>query len=165
MGGVIAFEMAQQLQAESQEIALLALFDTHCPGMISDWRRRKNIVFSEIRNSYKLLRRNPATQQRLISEKFELYLMRTNTNSPVVNPNRRAVRRYKPDPYPGKVNFFWASGRGEKPSDSRRGWQELAKLGIDIHRIPGDHYSMLREPQLQALAERLKDCLDNAASI
>lgn len=72
------------------------------------------------------------------------------------------MRRYKPDPYPGKITLFWASGRPEEPSDPRLGWGELAELGMDIHKIPGDHESILREPQLQVLAERLKACLDNA---
>ena len=39
LGGVIAFEMAQQLQAEGQEVALLALFEADCPRLASGWRR------------------------------------------------------------------------------------------------------------------------------
>src|SRR5262249_7592406 len=31
-GGALAFEMARRLVADGEEVALLALFDTHCPG-------------------------------------------------------------------------------------------------------------------------------------
>ena len=88
--------------------------------------------------------------------------MGSNAYSPVINPNKGAVRAYKPSPYPGKITFFWASDHPEEPSDSRWGWQELANGGMEIHRITGEHLTVLREPHLQVLAERLKDCLDQA---
>jgi len=158
MGGVIAFEMAQQLQAEGREVALLAIFDSECPVRTSGWRRRS--VLTKVRNSPDLLQRNPETNRWFISEKFETYVMRKTGYSSVETPNRWAVNRYKPDPYSGKITFFWANDRPEGLSDSRWGWRELAEQGMDIQRVPGDHVTILREPHLQVLAERLKDCLD-----
>ena len=161
MGGVIAFEMAQQLQTEGQEVGFLALFDPDCRGLTGVWRRRRDFVIREIRNSPKLLQLNPTTHRRIIREKVEIIARSTITYSPVEKTNRHAISRYRPNPYPGKITFFWASDRPEGPSDPRWGWRELANKGMDIIRIPGDHNSILREPQLHVLAERLKDCLDN----
>lgn len=51
-GGVIAFEIAQQLQAEGQEVALVALFDSYNPEYIrmrtkahAEFIRQKNLTF------------------------------------------------------------------------------------------------------------------------
>ena len=148
------------LQAEGREVALLAIFDSVCPVRTNGWRRRS--VFTKIRNSPDLLQRNPETQRWFLSEKFEAYVMRKKGYSPVETSNSWAVSRYKPDPYSGKITFFWASDHPEGPSDSRWGWRELAEQGMDIQRVPGDHGTILREPQLHVLAERLKDCLDQA---
>jgi len=47
-GGLVAYEMARQLQAESQEVAIVALFDTYGPGYpkllptTTVWGRRLN---------------------------------------------------------------------------------------------------------------------------
>ena len=38
------------------------------------------------------------------------------------------------------------------------GWAGLAHGGVAIHEIPGDHYSIVRHPEL--LAERLKVFLE-----
>ena len=159
MGGVIAFEMAQQLQAEGREVALLAIFDSSCPGVTSSWRRRKDFVLRQILSVPKLLQRNPTTQRRFIGEKVTNRFIPT---SPVHRPNIEASRRYKPVPYPGKITFFWASDGPEGPSDPRRGWRELAEQGMAIHRIPGDHGGIRQEPMVQVLAERLNDCLEEA---
>ena len=167
MGGVIAFEMAQQLQAAGREVALLAIFDSNCPGLIGDWRRRRDKVFRAMRRlrkpirrigSYpKLFLRNPTTRRWFISEKI------VGGDWPVLNSNSAASRAYNPSPYPGKITFFWASDRPKGFSDSRWGWPGLANGGIEIHRIPGAHSSIIfKEPGLQVLAERLKDCLDQA---
>ena len=40
------------------------------------------------------------------------------------------------------------------------GWSELAPGGLEIHDVPGDTFSMLEEPQVQGLAEKLRDCID-----
>ena len=40
------------------------------------------------------------------------------------------------------------------------GWSEVAPGGLEIHDVPGDTFSMLQEPHVQRLAEKLRDCID-----
>ena len=162
MGGVIAFEMAQQLQAEGSDVALLAIFDSDCPGQIGPWKRRQDLVLSKISHSPRLLQRNPTTRRWVIGEKIRQYTTRSNAQSPVEILNRSASRTYKPGSYNRKINYFWARDGLKRRSDTRLLWRGLAERGMEIHKIPGDHESILREPQLQVLAERLKECLDRA---
>jgi aspartate racemase len=44
--------------------------------------------------------------------------------------------------------------------DPDLGWSELAPGGLEIHDVPGDTFSMLEEPHIQVLAEKLRDCID-----
>jgi thioesterase domain-containing protein len=39
------------------------------------------------------------------------------------------------------------------------GWQELAAGGIEVVRLPGDHYSVVRRPIVAQLAEELAERL------
>jgi thioesterase domain-containing protein/acyl carrier protein len=63
---------------------------------------------------------------------------------------------YTPKPYPGKLVLFWAQGkRGARPLE---GWSHLAKE-MDVVPVPGDHYTMLDEPDVKVLAEEITKAL------
>jgi thioesterase domain-containing protein len=42
------------------------------------------------------------------------------------------------------------------------GWQQLVTTPITIETVPGDHLTMMTNPHVKVLAERLRHCLDNA---
>jgi thioesterase domain-containing protein len=46
--------------------------------------------------------------------------------------------------------------------DPFRGWRQLATEGVDLHVVPGDHFSMLREPHVEVLAEQLRKSIQQA---
>ena len=84
----------------------------------------------------------------------------------------QAKRGYVPQVYPSKITLFRAS----EPSvftklylptpedwynrDPLHGWSNLADGGLEIHDVPGDHFSLFEEPHVQVLAEKLRACLD-----
>jgi hypothetical protein len=47
------------------------------------------------------------------------------------------------------------------PGDALTGWEQLATEGVDVHTVPGDHYSMLQEPHVKVLAEQLRICIQS----
>ncbi|MCB9778704.1 MAG: acyltransferase domain-containing protein [Alphaproteobacteria bacterium] len=73
--------------------------------------------------------------------------------------------RYAPPPADLHVHVirsdFWKDGRflrsGEEPRDL--GWSRLARRGVTVLDVPGDHLSMLRDPQVRVLAARLEQAL------
>jgi hypothetical protein len=79
--------------------------------------------------------------------------------------NDQANRAYVAQPYPGRVTLFRA---GERPvwlyPDRDLGWGGLAAGGLEVHEVPGDHETVIKEPYIRLLAEKLKVCLDNAQS-
>jgi thioesterase domain-containing protein len=77
--------------------------------------------------------------------------------------NAQTMRRYRPGEFDGRITLFSAEQdhNGERPSEPRflKEWSKLAKGGVDAHVIPGDHFSMIRAPHVQVLAERLRTCI------
>ncbi len=63
------------------------------------------------------------------------------------------------DVYPDRVTLFRAI-ENLGFIDHDLGWSELAPGGLEIHDVPGDSFSMLEEPHIQVLAEKLRDCID-----
>lgn len=165
-GGVVAFEIARQLQKQGQTIELLALFDTPCPPFSVP----SNILFHLRRYSYHLkenipglIRRfsdhSPTHERRNLVDRF--FPFRTMIRILRVDrTNQRALRRYSPRSYPGSIVLFSASQPLTKHSHNlQKRWKRYATGGIDVHIVPGDHHTMLREPNVRVLAEKLNEHL------
>ena len=72
----------------------------------------------------------------------------------------RLKRDYKPQLYSGCVTLFRASKRPAGYYDNPDlGWAEFAAGGVEVHEIPGYHGSIVTEPRVRVLAERLQACL------
>lgn len=77
----------------------------------------------------------------------------------IMEANLQAFEDYSLCSYAGKVDLFQSirACQGEY-----YGRDLLAKGGVEIHRIPGTHLSMLDETNVAVLAEELKACIDGA---
>jgi len=179
-GGRVAFEMAQQMRRQGHEVALVALFDTYGPGFRTlPWRDRYRVDFhlTQLRRlgprakvSYVLdrVRRADGRIDRIRWVTWEIVnKVSRMTGAPLPRPFRQvefanayATRRYSPRVYPGRVTLFRAREQPERYGrDPQLGWGGMAAGGLDIHDVPGDHYTMWREPHVRVLAERLRGCL------
>jgi thioesterase domain-containing protein len=74
--------------------------------------------------------------------------------------NKRALFAYKLNPYPGRVTLF----RAKDPNDGYEfavdnGWSALAKGGVEIHNIPGEHEEIFAQPNVRELAKKLDACI------
>ncbi|HEV8582999.1 MAG TPA: thioesterase domain-containing protein [Thermoanaerobaculia bacterium] len=73
----------------------------------------------------------------------------------------RAYRDYRPQPYPGPVSLFRAGGAEFDPSLGHDlGWGRLTPRPVEVYELPGDHITLMAEPNVAALAGRLRACLD-----
>jgi thioesterase domain-containing protein len=74
-----------------------------------------------------------------------------------------ANKQYVAKPYGGKVTLFRAGLRSAADAGSQdMGWGRLARGGVEIREVPGDHVNMLLRPQVGLLAEQLRDCIGKA---
>lgn len=182
-GGILAFEMAQQLQAQGQKVALLTMFDTKSPVYYKplswrDWVSRHLGNFLRLKPKQKLTYFVAGIKERLqkiVHKKFylgsELSSTETSifignkqvaTDIDVFTAQKQALIDYVPQIYSGRIIFFRSY---EQPwwlaNDLESGWSGLATGGVEIHQVPGDHLSIVRA-DVRALAEQLKACLDSA---
>lgn len=176
-GGVVAFEMAQQLRAQGQAVAILALFDTYCPGHTANTAARKVDRFLG-----NLLLRRPKDQLdyllgtlgakvgqgvrgliRKLNPGSETSLARSMRH--VLEANREAVGHYVPHAYSGRVVLFLTSEAPERSCfDGRLGWSGMAAEGLEVHVVPGDHDTLFAEPHVKVIAEKLRACLQSVSA-
>jgi hypothetical protein len=74
--------------------------------------------------------------------------------------NMLAIKKYRPCPFPGRITLFPPSVRsvGEFP-DPEQGWGSLALGGVEIHHVTGNHLTMLTEPYVGVVAQKLTECI------
>jgi thioesterase domain-containing protein len=183
LGGLVAFEMAQQLCASGQEVALLALFDTPVPGANPPKpfpRKWAGHLSNLSRFGFPYLRKKVGRRLRDIRR-----ILRERWGSPDHSASRLLSERshlrhlfgeraatYGVRAYPDRVTLFGLARR-DGMSDSLfdpalvdiapdLGWGRIATGGVEVHELPGDHVSILAEPHVRVLGEELRDCLERA---
>ncbi|MCP4664320.1 MAG: amino acid adenylation domain-containing protein, partial [bacterium] len=193
-GGLVAYEMACRLQADDQQVALLALFDTPAPvageagpdartfdddafwlADIANFLAR--VSGRELPLSYDELRQlAPEEQVGFFVERLrEIDFLPPGTGVSQVHrllgvykTNIRASREYQPRPSDGRITLFRAAeGLAEDAAGSREtdlGWGGLCSAPVEVHTVPGDHITMLAKENLPVLTERLVACLERPAS-
>ncbi|NEP88106.1 MAG: SDR family NAD(P)-dependent oxidoreductase [Okeania sp. SIO2C2] len=178
LGGTVAFEMAQQLHAEDEKVALLAMIDTPGPGHMGVKLEDEGAIAAYILNTLFELDKSlfsfnsfpesgnieeqvmyaleQAKIANLVPNDFEI--PQTRQIIRVFKANMEAMWNYKPHIYAGKIIFFRAQDRREKydPIHPEYPWIELAASGIEIHPVTGTHLTMNYEPHVQTIAEKLK---------
>ncbi len=176
-GGTIAFEMARQLVEQGKTVGFLALLDTYGPGYpkLLPVRERASIhwrVFQRAEASEKLVYlRDRIKINAIRAGKGVRKVSRRYANKATVGPptgmardltaaHQRAHWDYVPKRFSGRIDLFRAVNQKEIwHRDNLLGWGGLASGGIEVHDIPGDHTSMLTEPDVAILAEKLRECL------
>jgi hypothetical protein len=73
--------------------------------------------------------------------------------------NFLAAKLYRPKPYAGRITVFQATDRLSHPIDPQITWKHLALGGVDAFEVPGDHLTLVDEPHVRVLAEKLKGCI------
>lgn len=75
----------------------------------------------------------------------------------------RAGQTYAPQVYPGKVTLFRAANQplGIYP-DPTLGWERFVGGDLEIFDVPGHHGSIVAEPYVRELAEKLRHCINTS---
>jgi thioesterase domain-containing protein len=176
-GGLIAFEMARQLQAKAQTPALVVMLDTFLPGHRTavPFKDKARLFWQNAKAQglrYVARKANNKRQYwaRITKNKF---LCAAGSVCERVGAHRpRRVRKaqeerlnfcelatYHPGPYAGSVLHIFCKHRqdilGKSEDDPYFGWGVLDCSGFEMCPIPSDHTSLLSEPSLSMVAETL----------
>ena len=182
-GGITAFEMAHQLKREGEEVALLVMLDTRLPvtpeltpadrmkiqmqrlqqqgpAYVGKWaRNRWQWEMGRLRARFE----EPEEAQ---SDEFH--------NDAIEQAFRAALPRYRMKPLGGRITLFrpkmdefYRLGPNRVLSRemewvwSDNGWAPWAH-GVDVYEVPGDHDSMVLEPNVRVMVARLREQIDAA---
>ncbi|HKV09578.1 MAG TPA: amino acid adenylation domain-containing protein, partial [Thermoanaerobaculia bacterium] len=178
MGALVAYEMARQLRARGREIALLALLDPTIPGDPNLPADDLSLIAALARDLAGLSGRDlpiPAEGElaRLPVEDLLDRLGEEARRSGILPPeidaeqvrrlfavfkaNALAARGYEPRACGGSVTLLLPEGSPE----TERIWSDLAAGRARTVQVSGDHFSMLRPPHSETLADRFRQVLED----
>jgi thioesterase domain-containing protein/acyl carrier protein len=185
-GGITAYEMAQQLVAQGEEIGLLVMLDS-LPHLVVETTRFEKLWIQLQR----LRRGGPAyllewARNRIRWERERRAAAAPSVALPELTPAefrseqieaafREALLHYRTPSYAGKLVLFrpeldaahrLPTGRVANSArqiiDPCNHWRPFISGGIDVHVVPGNHDSMVLEPNVRVLAQKLRMCLYDA---
>jgi len=157
IGGVAAYEVAQQLRAAGQEIELLLLIDAWCPstlGTIHHWliSRPRSLARAGLEFLAAVHDRDPG------AEPWPLELWRRAVPRRGGGRHIRALMRYRPAAWPGEVTIV--ASQESLRLGLCRAWGARAAGGLAVHTLPGDHESYFKRHYDES-AEVLRTCLQD----
>jgi amino acid adenylation domain-containing protein len=154
-GGTVAFEMAQQLRAAGDEVAVLALIDTYAPG-----------VYLRPAGGGLIARLAGAVRPYLKRERLEHAVLNLFGRTPrqgfpdAASAHWWAHWGYRPQTYAGRVDLYIAEESRIEASKSCLGWSARVSGGFEMHPVPGTHGLMVKPPVVDELARLLQRRLD-----
>ncbi len=180
-GGIVAFEMAQQLREAGEEVPLIILFDTVNPAYTPERNSLGDRVATNWTKDDKASQ--PKRLKRLGGRTFSgligaIKVKVENTTASAlkaagVDPGSGHLQsvqlreahgaiqeRYAPKPYDGNVLLLPAKDNGDKfvyPPDL--GWKEIFTGHVTITPVPGEHLSIFDEENTAALAAAVRPLL------
>jgi len=180
-GGITAYEIARQLTEAGEEIAALVMLDTPLPVRRPLTRRdRLMIQWLELRDkgagypiqwvknrvAWEIEKRQSKDTTTETGQQFH--------NTEIEAAFLESVARYSLNTWNGPLTLFrpplvgkWEVAPGRLVHQERHylthdnDWTPWAP-NIEVFEVPGDHDSMVLEPNVRVLAAQMKTCLENA---
>jgi amino acid adenylation domain-containing protein/FkbM family methyltransferase len=189
LGGLVAFEMARQLRRAGETVGLVALIDPSAPfaaSAASAASATARAIGDDVL-ALRFARDFAALQGRalpplpvargggsVLLQLFdglkaagllpeEIGIDELRRRFALFEQNVRAAERYTPGPCDAPMALFLTEG-GPGVEARAADWAPLAAGGVEIHRLEGDHYSLLASERVEALAARLRPLLAAADS-
>lgn len=186
-GGLVVYEMAQQLHARGRGVALLAIIDTWFPNVAATPRfslapaagLRSRIGF-HVDNLLEAVRDfGPRGAERYLASRlarrthwFDIPPEAPEPPGPSSLPpilrrlervNTEATKAYTPLPYPGRITYLVRQRPEEFGNEVLRAPKTLALGGREVRRVYSPyHFNLLSEPYVGDVAKKLKRCIDEA---
>ena len=188
LGGIIAFEIAQQLKQAGDNVAIIAMIETynlnHRPGEIpfllrllhnfqNIYFQMCNLFLSKSSERYKYFKEKTTIEISRYKIKINIFFSRIAgkfngkrglryQHLLIDKINDRAQADYKPSIYDGKVTLFNPKKCFAGFNDQYYGWDKLAEKGVEINNMDVNPRGILNEPFVQVLADKLKKKIDEA---
>nr|WP_194238606.1 non-ribosomal peptide synthetase/type I polyketide synthase [Streptomyces spongiae] len=180
MGGVIALEMAGQLVRAGEPVDLVVAVDLLEPpgpaqvrtvddASLVSWIARDlaglaGVAWEPNADDFRQTGREPL--EILYDEARRASVLPPDVDIDTLGRivekfscNARALLAHEPMPYAGRVEFFRACDGGAS-EETTQAWLALCPGETVATAVPGDHYTVMRRPHLDRLADRLGAVLE-----
>jgi len=179
--GLVAYEVAQQLKAAGELVALLVLFDTSftLDGQDMSWlasgSAKLQALMCSLSFHFSMTMQQPSwtafwayvsrhanrigerLRHQYLYARFRLRGGKAADGWRQVSAvQHKIAARYRPEPYDGAVLLLHRSARYWLSARVRRVWVNLLRGPLEIHEIEGDHGDMFDQPQVVIAAEKLR---------
>jgi thioesterase domain-containing protein len=185
MGGYVAFEIAKQLVNKGETISHLVLIDTK--PLFENQKIELSEIQEKLSDTEETLKdvligfANPDLTSQQIKdlsqmdfEKQLAYILQQMKTSNRATPNAEiswlrelisnvyrnqdAIRYYRPGKYSGKVTLITAA-EGVNDRDENLDWNKFTQSDVVLYNIPGNHYTIIKEPNVKFLADKIHLCI------
>ncbi len=182
-GGITAYEMARQLEAEGEQINLIVLLDTPLPMRRPlEFIDRLYIQAAELKRGgvlypFRWIARRVAWEisKRRAPEDTQVQAHQFH-NAYIEAAFLEAVASYEVRAWNGNLQLYrpplvghWNVSQGKRVNSERayilhdNDWTQHAP-NVQVTEVPGDHDSMVLEPNVRVLAARMKEAIEEATN-
>ncbi|MBE9040090.1 AMP-binding protein, partial [Oscillatoriales cyanobacterium LEGE 11467] len=162
-----AFEIARQLWERGLEVKMLVSIDGIWQPQPSSfklyWNNFRQFGIDYIKEKFKDKFKEYSTELKKKFNKNKSILFQKSSQSvrdePILSAFVRALKNYRPQPYPGQIHLYLSSEWRFKNSPVL---SSFSPHEVKIDEIFGYHHLMFEEPQVRVLTDRLNACLDRA---
>ena len=179
-GGTLAFETARQLEEAGEVVSDVFLIDAWIPGylkrlawprsQLADFAYRWGLVmldWARVRSGRKsfwdfiadraIVRRFYRRRQIVDAVAEPPYAAAEVYDTWLLDYTNAMLKAYRPKSIGARLTVFRSTG---EPTglflDSKLGWNGMAAAGVDLIVVPGDHYSVFKDPGLSLMAEGIE---------
>jgi thioesterase domain-containing protein len=182
LGGLVTLEIAQRLSENGERVALLAMLDSYPHKRYLRFEQFMRLIARRakrhagiamqlpIRQALYYLTHRSERPSHASRDGGEEIINQPPMNEPLTptienvrDANIRALTRYRPSFYRGKINFVRAEISTYFPHDAAAVWADSADE-FELETVPGDHRSMLHT-HAETLASVLSRCLRGVSDL
>lgn len=168
--GWFALELARLLRSRGHEVGFLGMIDSYPPGYglkvpfadriqpHLDELKKKNLV-DKIKYLVRSAERESKRRKRASEDARIIKLHRLEAKA--MEGRRLLLRTYNPEPYDGDMILFSVTKRPSRAKhDPMESWSKWIMGKLEMVPLEGDHMSILKQPQVQGLADKINQILD-----
>jgi amino acid adenylation domain-containing protein len=180
MGGVVAYEMARQLNCVGECISVLVMLDSSFPNRMKtdvNWSLDEKLALGIIASELGIRHQGLApvennTWNKITLEELLIVVLQAGKaqdrlpasfgiqelrqRHEIILKNASGVRSYQALPYDGEIHLVRAMENTN--ADPFLGWSALPAK-VSVINQPGDHFSMMRRPHVAALSKKVDSLL------
>jgi thioesterase domain-containing protein len=164
-GGLLAFEVARQLERQGQRVGLVSLLDplvlvpgflrvigaVHLSFLARGWF--DSAPLQRVRGVARRLR--PGILERRRRSGHHAFPPLSAEAARVMLALGRKRPAYRPGPFSGGVQLILADAYRAHEGSARSRWAAVARGGVEVQWVPGNHFSMLGKPIAPLVAEHM----------